>query len=127
MSTCRAPREELEEGREIFIGGEVGPTRIADERVAHDCRPVINGQFCRGIDEELFPERTKGLWDLRNTGKTIRPQRRDRLADPCANAITRDCDTSAGTEEMLAGKLVIGASCGQVGDELITTCKQVAK
>jgi hypothetical protein len=123
MSACGAVHEELDEGREIFIGGEVGPTRIADEWVAHDCRPVINGQLCLGLNEELSPERAKGLWDLRNAGKTVRPQICDRLADPCTNTITCDCDTGASTEKLLAGELVVGAGSGQIGDEFVATCK----
>jgi hypothetical protein len=122
-STCGAAREELDKSREVFISGEVGPTRIADEWVAHNCRPVINGQLHLGLDEELSPERAKGLWDLRDAGKAIRPQIRDCLADPCANAITCDCNAGASTEKLLAGELVVSAGSGQIGDELVATCK----
>ena len=125
MSAGSAASEELDEGWKILIRREVGSAGVADERVALDRGPVINGQIHLGVLEELSPERSKGLWDLRDTGKTIHPQVGDHPADPSTHAITRDGDTSAGAEELLPGELVVGTSSGEVGDELVTTCKRV--
>jgi hypothetical protein len=123
MSACGAAREELNESWEVFVGGKVVMTRVTDERVAHDRGPVIDRQLRLGFDQELSPERAKVLWDLRNTRETIRSQVGDHSADPGTNAITRDCDMCAGTEELLLGELVVGAASREIGDELITTCK----
>jgi hypothetical protein len=125
MSAGGTAREELDEGWKVLIGGEVSSARVADEGVALDRSPVIDGQIHLGVLEELSPERSKGLWDLRDTGKTVHPQVGDHPADPGTHAITRDGDTSAGTEELLSGELVVGTSSGEVGDELVTTCKKV--
>jgi hypothetical protein len=125
MSAGGAAREELDEGWKILIGGEVSSARVADKRVALDRSPIINGQIHLGVLEELPPERTKGLWDLRDTGKTVHPQVGDHPAEPGTDAVTCDGDTRAGAEELLSGKLVVGTSSGEVGDELVTTCKKV--
>jgi hypothetical protein len=122
-SACGTAREELDKSWEVFISGEVGPTRIADERVAHNGRPVINGQLRLSLDEELPPKWAKGLWKLRDTRKAVRPQICDGLTDPGTNAVTRDCDTSASTEKLLAGELVVGAGSRQIGNKLIAACK----
>jgi hypothetical protein len=123
MSACGAAREELNEGWEILIGGEVSSARVADKRVSLDCGPVFDGQLRLGVGEELPPERAKGLWDLRDTGETVYSQIGDHPADPSTNAITRDGDTCAGAEELLSGELVVGTGSREVGDELVTTYK----
>jgi hypothetical protein len=125
MSAGDAAREELDEGGEILIGGEVSSVRVADERVALDRSPVINGQIRPSIGEELSPERTKSLWDLRDTGETVYAQVQDDPAEPSTDAMTRDGDTRAGAEELLSGELIVGTSSGEVGDELVATCKKV--
>jgi hypothetical protein len=125
MSARGAVREELNEGWEILIGREVSSAWVADKRVVFDRSPVIDGQLRLGVGEELPPERAKGLWDLRDTGETVYPQVCDHPADPSADTITRNGDTRAGAEELLSGKLVVSAGSGEVGDELVTTCKQV--
>jgi hypothetical protein len=123
MSACGVAHEELNKSWEVFVGGKASPARIADERVALDCGPVVDGQLRLGVGEELPPERAKGLWDLRNTGETVYSQIGDHPADPGANAITHDGDTRAGAEELLSGELVVGTGSREVGDELVTTCK----
>jgi hypothetical protein len=125
MSACGAVREELDERWEILIGGEVGSVRVADERVVLDRGPVFNGQLRLGVLEELPPERSKGLWDLRDTRETVYSQVGDHPADPSTDAITCDGNTRAGAEELLSGELVVGTGSGEVGDELVTTCKKV--
>jgi hypothetical protein len=127
MSSSGAACEELEQGWEIFVCGKVGAVRIADKWVTHDCCPIINRQLHLSIDQELSPEGTKGLWDLQHTRQAVRPQICDHLADPCANVIARDCDTRASKEKLLTSKLVVGAGCGQIGDKLVTTYKQVVR
>jgi hypothetical protein len=118
-------REELDEGWEILIGGEVGSARVADERVALDRSPVIDRQIRLGVGEELSPERTKSLWDLRDMGETVYTQVRNDPADPGTDTITHDGDTCAGVEELLLGELVVSTGSGEVGDELVTTYKKV--
>jgi hypothetical protein len=119
LNTCGSAQKEVDQDWKVFISGEVSPARVADERIAPDGVPIVDRQLRLRVEQELSPEWTKLLWELRHHRQTMGPQRRDSLADPSADAIAGNCEAGARTEKVLANELIVSTGSGQVSDELV--------
>ncbi|KAJ7732262.1 hypothetical protein B0H14DRAFT_2639890 [Mycena olivaceomarginata] len=124
MSLRSTALEEVKQGSKIPTGSGLRSAGVTDEWVLEDSGPVVDGQILLRVEQELSPERLEFFRELRHSMQPIRAQRGGHFTNPSSNAITSHRKTGASTEELLSGKLIIGAGSGRSGNKFVTTYKK---
>jgi hypothetical protein len=111
--------KKVNKGGKVPISSGLRAAGVTNEGVLKDSGPVVDGQVPLRIEQELGPDRLELFRELCHPRQTIGSQRCDPLADPVANTVSCDRQSSTSAKELLSSKLVIGAGSTQIGDQFV--------